>query len=466
MIKVAVLDNGIDSKALTCHIINKVIQDGNVVEYMDEMSLSICEHGTLCAIIIKENINVGILFGVRILDENGKGFLDNLNPAIDVCIGNSIYLVNLSLGTTHFKDRVKLRKTVNHFANQGIIIITATSNDGYTTYPASFGNVISVATGDGLGIDQNMQLQKGIDFIAPSDHEITTEGAFFRLGRSNSYAAPYVTAMVGKLIEEKGMMTIDEIRKALAPEGYTFIYSPDWLESAWISPKYKKNDAEFYFNKDDRSLPECIDEIDTLVLCDRSEVEKYYDLGKHIVYIGSENLNPLDKTHRFWSSNQRRMQIVSTLDRDGDIDVPIIYCVFDKEEDVICCLSKLKMLFADDGYNAYTGCGYVDSVLYDLEYLPVDEAIRSKLVDFVYWQTYYQQSDLILVGYDENGYETNRLMENSDMTIFFRSSDNGVCVRMSIDGEEKTEELYANLNAESIDKIYLGIIDKFEKEDE
>ena len=233
--RVAILDNGIYQKQSDGLIINKIIEKNVVREWSDADSLLMCEHGTYCSLIIKKYTGVVSLYGIRILDENGKGDYSNLYQAFDECNREKIYLLNLSFGTTHFQDKKAIRKTINHFSNQGFLIIAATSNDGYTTYPASLSNVISVSAGDSFGIDQNMQLQKGIDFIAPSKHEITIEGASFCLGKSNSYAAPYVTAMVGNLINEKGMLTIDEIRMRLAPEGTAFMYSPDWIEKACIS---------------------------------------------------------------------------------------------------------------------------------------------------------------------------------------------------------------------------------------
>ena len=41
--------------------------------------------------------------------------------------------------------------------------------------------------------------------------------------------------------------------------------------------------------------------------------------------------------------------------------------------------------------------------MYDLEYIPfaVDENISNKIGDFLYWQTYYNQSDLIICGIQE-----------------------------------------------------------------
>ena len=63
----------------------------------------------------------------------GKDII-NLYDALDWCLKNNIFLVNLSFGTTHFKDFSEIQKTVNYFTNKGMLLICATSNDNLTTY--------------------------------------------------------------------------------------------------------------------------------------------------------------------------------------------------------------------------------------------------------------------------------------------------------------------------------------------
>lgn len=84
------------------------------------------------------------IYSLRILDENGKGEIECLKPALEWCLESGINVVNLSLGTTHFKDKTGIRKIINYYANQGICIIAATSNSKYVTYPASFSNVLEL----------------------------------------------------------------------------------------------------------------------------------------------------------------------------------------------------------------------------------------------------------------------------------------------------------------------------------
>ena len=464
---VAILDNGVNRASIKNGLFfDMVIQNGSVNTKKDnEGNGEKLNHGSICAQILENNSDHLRISSIKILDKDGRGLVSNINVAFDWCINNNIKIINLSFGTFNFKDKRGFRSAINHYVNKGLIIIAASANKDLCTYPASFSNVIGVCSGEKISINKQIQAFKGIDFIAPSDHEIITECASFRLGKSNSYAAPYVTAMVGNLIYEKGFMTVDEIRNNLCVESNSFIYSPDWIESAWIAPNYRKSKAEYYFNADKRDLPECIDDIDTVVFLNAEDIEKYADIGKHIVYIGNDRVSRFDKKHHFWSRELRHEQIISSKERTGEIDIPSVCCIFDNQVDIIWCLCVLKELFENEGYNAFVGCDLVDSVLYDLEYLPDGDTIQEKLADFVYWQTYYQQSDIILAGTTDKDNDV-IIVDKPDMVVYFNLEKNGITVKMFSDGEAGVEKYYTKLDIGSITKIYGDIIGSFEKEDE
>lgn len=67
-------------------------------------------------------------------------------------------------------------------------------------------------------------------------------------------------------------------------------------------------------------------------------------------------------------------------------------------------MSELRKYFAKDGYNMFTVSSKVESVLYDLEFLPEElcnKSNREDVYNFLYWQTYYCQSDALLMGIDD-----------------------------------------------------------------
>lgn len=86
-----------------------------------------------------------VISSVQILDENGQGGINKLRQAFEWCLEEKIDIVNLSLGTTNFRDKEVLQQIVNDYVRKGLIIIAAFSNEYVTTYPAFFSNVIGVA---------------------------------------------------------------------------------------------------------------------------------------------------------------------------------------------------------------------------------------------------------------------------------------------------------------------------------
>ena len=62
-------------------------------------------HGTNCAMIIGLNCADAELYSYKLLDNTGKGNVDDLKSAFDWCLMNNIRLVNLSFGTTHEYSR-------------------------------------------------------------------------------------------------------------------------------------------------------------------------------------------------------------------------------------------------------------------------------------------------------------------------------------------------------------------------
>ena len=94
-LKIAVLDNGADEKILALCGLPDIIQQnkGNI---SDEEDLFL--HGTNCAMIIGLNCADAELYSYKLLDNTGKGNVDDLKSAFDWCLMNNIRLVNLSFG--------------------------------------------------------------------------------------------------------------------------------------------------------------------------------------------------------------------------------------------------------------------------------------------------------------------------------------------------------------------------------
>ena len=195
-IKIAIIDNGVDEAALGNEISGKVYVNEKKECVYDEADMSRVRfaHGTICAAIIQKYLANSEIYSIRLLNEDGSGLIEHLKPALDWCIEKGIYLVNLSLGTTHFRDKSLIRTLVNHYVSKGMCIVAATSNSGYESYPASFSNIIGVATHSSFFSDSLKRLFLGINILGESEHTLRLYGVASVTQKCNSYAAPFVTA--------------------------------------------------------------------------------------------------------------------------------------------------------------------------------------------------------------------------------------------------------------------------------
>lgn len=157
-IKIAIIDSGINRKlAQVVKCENELIVDESNSCRLDftKQQATDYSHGTICSLIIEKYCPECVFDSIRILDDKGKGYIERIVPALEWCIQNDIKIANLSLGTTHFRDNEKLNKVINKYVNKGLIIVAAISNTGYFTSPASFTNVIGVASKESYSLYVN-----------------------------------------------------------------------------------------------------------------------------------------------------------------------------------------------------------------------------------------------------------------------------------------------------------------------
>jgi hypothetical protein len=403
MIRIAVIDSGVEeaflSKPLEHHIF--VSDNDKCLNEEKNIRLMNFKHGTFCALIIEKHLPNCALSSIRILDSNGTGFISKLKPALEWCLQHKIGIVNVNLGTTNFKDKNEIKRLINYYANIGLHIIAATANSGFTTYPASLSNVISVATGFEESLFCN-NVHTGINFIAPSEHHVIMCGNEIITQKNNSYAAPYISAILGKLLDGADFRK-HRMRKQLFEVGNSIMmqndicYLPDWITCAYVILQKKYSDANFYFDAVLGEVDESLDKVDTIITDSIHVIQNCTNYGKHMVYIGGENpFLSSDFDRFFWKTENRSKQILGCKITKRKIEIPTIICEFKGVFDEIMILTELKNEFFCKGYNIYTVSFKTESVLYDLEFIPQDflKAKYKKLLNsFIFWETYYNKSD-------------------------------------------------------------------------
>lgn len=462
MVEVAIIDNGINSGLLMQPVKDKVtIGISNQIEpdnlcFDEQQSI----HGTNCAMILERYNSAVVLYSIRILADNGKGIIDKLQPALEYCYQNNIRLVNLSLGTTHFMDKTVIRHVINHYANRGMVIVAATANSGFRTYPASFSNVIGVASGMEYAMDRNLYWQIGVELVAPSEHEMHIDEYIFTLGKSNSYAAPYITAKVGSILAENTDYNVCQIKSRMLSENHMDSVYPDWIENAWFPSICRVSRASYYFTEKKGTYKSCHAQIDTIVLQNKAEYDLYGDSDKHIVYLGEEPIKDRADNRHFWCKAQREIQIANSKNRKADIDIPVITFRMDRSLDDLLWFIQIRECFGKDGYNAYTVSNRTESVLYDLEYIPAEACNMDKkevLHDFLYWQTYYNQSDVII-------WRSESEQKEADMFVDISLIDGQVSVDIYYDGHIRVEKVFTRTEHENINTLYHHMVELLTEE--
>lgn len=401
-IRVAIIDNGINEIFIKNGLEKSIAIDKNGICIADTKNKSQhqFQHGTNCAMILQKYCSDCHLVSIRILDENGRGAIKSIYPALEWCYNNQISLVNLSLGTVDFRDCAKLKVLINKYAVKGMIIIAATANSGFVSYPAGFTNVIGVATTDNPLNYSKDYMQMGIDAVVPSEHMVKLFNEEIKTSLSNSYAAPYVCALIANRLNTDinlGIKKLKEYAKEQSQiEMVEGVYEPDWVYKAYITGGKKSGRADYYFETVSGEFSEIQEEIDTVIVFSMADLENLDLKNKNLIYLGKEDIHDIDLQGFFWSRETRQRQILNNHYQGNGLEVPVVILAIDTAIDSFYILTELRKAFANGGYNAYTIGMEPECVLYGLEYMPEPVSDHEAWKNFIESQVFYKQSDLVI----------------------------------------------------------------------
>ncbi|MEK4459520.1 S8 family serine peptidase [Paenibacillus sp. FSL R10-2748] len=422
-IHVAIIDDGVNAGFLNTQLLYNVeIAHGDVE---DGRTLN---HGTLCAAIVQTYFPDAIISSVKIMNHR-KGNAAQLCAALDWCVKHGVQVANISLGSINYRDRGMLREAVNNAAMAGLIMVCAAQNGGLLTYPASFANVIGVRC-DHSGIltagqytyDAEKAFSSGIDFTAFAKHElIGAAGEAVQCPNSNSYATPFVTAQVCKVLQKsKRVPSIEKLKHILHKYSYhplqdTIIpvmryKNPDWIRRAYVfiedcaisskAPYYFETQCEAQLPGDkiaaifeqailrEREQQDTALEggqrvyglTDTIVLLGEMEPVSLQEVeqlasryGKNVVYISKNQrhipaLNFSSCYLRWWQQEGGLFMTREKAIAIEDSRIPLICIYYDKGIDIIYFLHELRGEFARDGYQSWIAVDQSAAVLHDMEY--------------------------------------------------------------------------------------------------
>ena len=460
--RIAIIDNGISRDLISKEKIQSqiVIDDNNkCIEDKDEVKITDVPNGTFCALIIEKYNSHCMLNSVRILDKNGRGGSNKIEPALEWCYQNNIRVVNLSFGTTNFHECEKLKKLVNKYVYSGMILVAATANSGFVSYPASFTNVIGVATtGSPLSYSKDY-MQMGIDTVVPSEHIIKIFDEEIKTSLSNSYAAPFVCALIANRLNTDKNLGIIKLKEYVKDQSHIEmiegVYEPDWVYKAYVVGKKKTSRADYYFETVLEEYSEIQDEVDTVIAFSVADLDNLDIKDKNLIYLGQEDIYNVDVQGFYWSRKTRQRQILNNHYQGNGLEVPVIILAIEATMDSFYILTELKRAFASDGYNAYTIGMEPECVLYGLEYMPEPVADREAWKKFIESQVFYKQSDLVIwcVLLEERK-KLLRVYPDCDVEIILCNEGENILAKFSL-AEEKVEKRISELiDRKDIEAIY------------
>ena len=206
-IKVAVVDTGID---LSHPDLKDNIKGGyNAISPLKSANDD-NGHGTHVAGIIGAIDNtigvIGVgpqidLYGVKVLDRRGSGYLSDVIEGLDWAIANGMQVVNMSLGTS--ADVQSFHEAVQRVNQAGIVQVAAAGNSGGAViYPAAYPEVIAVSATDNTDTIASWSSRgQQVDLAAPGVAIYSTyKGQTYKTLSGTSMAAPHVAGTAALLL--------------------------------------------------------------------------------------------------------------------------------------------------------------------------------------------------------------------------------------------------------------------------
>lgn len=212
---VAIVDDGISE---SCNYIPSLLHKVDFTT--SKLDCDYISHGTIVLQIISKYNSKCKFSSVKVLDNDARGTISSFAQGIEWCIAHNVDVIHMSIGTTYSLEISKITKLINQAIKRKIIIIASQSNDFIYTIPACLDGVIGVRNSDEfLPCDYIVQYSswEGIDILTSSRHILNMAyGQNKVLGPSNSFASPYITALVAKIINEKGRITKNQMLNELS----------------------------------------------------------------------------------------------------------------------------------------------------------------------------------------------------------------------------------------------------------
>jgi subtilisin len=214
-VSIAVIDTGIDADHpdLSANVkggINFVssvrLKPANPSRWDDDNGHGTHVAGTIAAVDNEIGV-IGVapqayLYGVKVLDRSGSGYLSDVLAGINWARNNNMDIITMSLGSS--EGTQTMEDACDNAYNAGVVIVAAAGNDngGRVIYPAAYDSVIAVSatdSSDNLASYSNVGLE--IEMAAPGSGIYSTyKGGIYATMSGTSMATPHVTGVAALVI--------------------------------------------------------------------------------------------------------------------------------------------------------------------------------------------------------------------------------------------------------------------------
>ncbi|MFB9277306.1 S8 family peptidase [Cohnella cellulosilytica] len=159
------------------------------------------------------------LYAVKVLDENGSGFISDIVEGIDWCLSRGIRILNMSFGLS--ADSALLRNAIRQARRRGAVIVASAGNSGTALpqidAPARYPETIAVAATTRANRPASFSSRgRGIDIAAPGVSILSTwPGGTYRRESGTSMSAPHVTGAAALLRGVRPKLSATEVARRL-----------------------------------------------------------------------------------------------------------------------------------------------------------------------------------------------------------------------------------------------------------
>lgn len=216
---VALIDTGvsIESNVAECWEVDNNL---NIVSHY--MHYPISSHGSICSAIIKKHCPNCQLISIKIMEINDTAPIIKIAVALQWCLDRGIKVVNLSAGSFFFQDEYYLLNIIDICARNGMILICASANNGYKTYPACFTSVLGVECDRSGTMLEGTYIKlldpfRNIDFRVGNPCLVDENSiSSFSFSHFNSYAAPIITAKTINILNRMPLLSVYQVKSLLS----------------------------------------------------------------------------------------------------------------------------------------------------------------------------------------------------------------------------------------------------------